>query len=404
MGRSNLRDRAPVGAFNLVEVKDGLMTFAEHKIGQPTLAPWYSVALERHAYGADTNHYARPDFSVNARWPKVQEQWTFQTGYAIAGSPTLWKDLAFFGDASGALYALSFRDGKVRWQFKTAGPVYCTPEASDGVVAFASTDGNIYALRATNGAEVWRYETARPIVASPRIVDRVLYIGSSEGEFRAFDLASGHLDWHFDGVAGFVETKPQFYDGKVIFGAWDEHLYALDAKSGGLAWKWHGDRAGAMYSPAACWPIAAEGKIFIAAPDRKLTAVDAKTGDTIWRTGAYVVRESIGLSEDQSLFYARAMTNFIYAFSTAASQPEKRWELNAKFGYDINSAMLVEKGGVLFYGTKNGLLLAMDAKSGALQWQHRIGVGVLNTVVPLSGSEVLTADVDGKVSLIRAGD
>jgi len=66
--------------------------------------------------------------------------------------------------------------------------------------------------------------------------------------------------------------------------------------------------------------------------------------------------------------------------------------------------MLVEKGGVLFYGTKNGLLLAMDAKSGALQWQHRIGVGVLNTVVPLSGSEVLTADVDGKVSLIRAGD
>ncbi len=229
-----------------------------------------------------------------------------------------------------------------------------------------------------------------------------VYIGSSESKFRALDLLSGKLLWDYDGLGGFVETRPLVYDGKVIFGAWDLHFYALDAKTGKLVWKWKGDKPGTLYSPAACWPIAAYGRIFIAAPDRKMTAIEAKTGEQIWRTGAYVVRESIGLAEDQTRFYVRAMNDFFYAFATSGPQPEKIWELNAGFGYDINSAMLVEKNGTVFYGTKNGLLFALDGKAGTIKWQHKLGVGVMNTVVPLSASQVLATDFDGKVVLVEA--
>jgi outer membrane protein assembly factor BamB len=192
------------------------------------------------------------------------------------------------------------------------------------------------------------------------------------------------------------------YQGKVIFGAWDQHLYALDAVTGQFLWKWQGDRPGTLLSPAACWLIAAHGKVFIAAPDRKLTALDAVTGAQLWRTGEYVVRESISLAADQSRFYVRAMEDFFYAFSTTAGQPEKIWDLNAHFGYDINSAMLVEQDGTLFYGTKNGLLFALDAPTGALKWQHKIGVGVMNTVLPLSATQVLATDFDGKLVLVES--
>ena len=280
--------------------------------------------------------------------------------------------------------------------------MYSTPDVSGDLVVFASTDGNVYALKAPSGKEAWRYTTGRPIVASPRIADGMVYIGSSEGIFHALDLASGKPVWQFDGLAGFVEAKPLVYDGKVIFGAWDQHLYALDAKTGKLAWKWKGDKPGTLLSPAACWPVAANGKVFIVAPDRKMTALDARTGGQLWRTGAYVVRESIGLSQDQTRFYVRAMNDFFYAFSTSAAHPDKVWELNAGFGYDINSAMLVEKDGVVFYGTKNDLLFALDAKTGAIKWEHKLGIGVMNTVVPLSSTQVLTTDFDGKVALVEA--
>lgn len=36
--------------------------------------------------------------------------------------------------------------------------------------------------------------------------------------------------------------------------------------------------------------------------------------------------------------------------------------MHAGIGYDINLAMPVEKDGVVFYGTKNGLLLAPDGR------------------------------------------
>ena len=402
MGRSNLRVHAPAGGYNLVEIKDGTMTVSERINGQKTKPPWDTVVLQKHDYASDTNHYPRPDFSVNARYPAVRTLWTHDTSYTIASTPAIWKDLAIVGDASGQVYALSLKSGKVQWTFKTQGAVYSTPDVGGDLVVFASTDGSIYALRAADGKSAWRYPTDRPIVASPRIAEGIVYLGSSEGIFRALDLVSGKLIWHFDGLSGFVETKPLVYDGKVIFGAWDQYLYALEAKTGKLAWKWKGDKAGTLLSPAACWPVAANGKVFIVAPDRIMTAVNAATGDQIWRTGDYKVRESIGLSQDQTRFYVRAMDDFFYAFSTTADHPDKVWQLNARFGYDINSAMLVEKDGVVFYPTKNGLLFALEAKTGAIKWEHKLGAGVMNTVVPLSSTQVLTTDFDGQVALIEA--
>jgi glucose dehydrogenase len=215
---------------------------------------------------------------------------------------------------------------------------------------------------------------------------------------------SGKLLWQFDGLGGFVETRPLIYEGKVIFGAWDQHLYALDVKTGRLVWKWKGERPGTLLSPAACWPIAANARVFIAAPDRKMTALDVKTGEQIWRSGTYVARESIGLSEDQTRIYVRAMNDYFYAFSTSSAQPEPIWELNGQFGYDINSAMLPEKNGTVFYGTKNGLLFALDGKAGRIKWQHKLGVGVMNTVVALSASQALATDFDGKVVLVEGPD
>ncbi len=402
MGRSNLRAGKPAGGFTLVEIRDGHMTFAEHLHGKRGQTEWHSVQLGRRDYVGSTNNYPRPDFAMNQQFANVKPRWRQVTGFTIASTPAVWQDLAIVGDASGVVRAYTLESGEVRWKFKARNAVYSTPDVADDRVVFASADGCVYALKAANGKRLWRFKTARPIVACPRIADGLVYIGSSEGQFRALSLADGKPVWEFNEVQGFVETRPLVHDGKVIFGAWGGWLYALDAKTGALAWKWKGDRPGALLSPAACWPVAAQGKVFIVAPDRKITAIDAQTGGQVWRTGDFGGRESIGLSEDGKRIYVRAMNDFIHALATEPSQPEKVWSTNAKFGYDINSGMLVEKDGVVFYGTKNGVLLALDAQTGSILWQHKLGTGVMNTVVPLSAKRVLVTDFDGQVALIKA--
>jgi len=96
----------------------------------------------------------------------------------------------------------------------------------------------------------------------------------------------------------------------------------------------------------------------------------------------------------------RAVENVIAAVDPEADDQKTVWETDAGFGQDINPAQLVEKDGVLFYGTKNGLLLALDGATGAVKWKHRVGVALLNTVTPISGREVVVTDHDGHVSLV----
>ncbi len=401
MGRSTLRAKKPAGGFNIVEFSAGRATFSEHVLGGETQAPWDTVVLEKHDYAAMTNYFARPDFSTNAAYPAVKEKWVRDTGWLIASSPALWRNSVLLGDASGNFSSFSLENGAPEWSLKTGNAIYSTPAVQSNLVVFASTDGNVYALDLPGGHEHWRFHSQRPIVATPLIHDGSVFIGSSEGKFWSLNLNDGKPRWEFPDVAGFIETRALLYQDQVIFGAWDENLYALDAKTGLLNWKWKGDRRGALLSPAACWPIGAAGKVFIVAPDRKMTALEAKTGKEIWRTGEGTARESLGLSEDATRFYVRSMNDYFYAFSTQAAAPELIWKTDAHFGYDINSAMLAEKDGTVFYGTKNGQLFALNGKDGSIRWQHKFGVGVMNTPVPLSADKVLVTDFDGKIALIE---
>jgi outer membrane protein assembly factor BamB/predicted phosphohydrolase len=401
MGRSNLRTRAAGAGFNLVKIEDGRMTFRERLSGLETKPPWHSLPVGVRDYSNAPGTNARPDFAVNQRWPGVKPKWMIQTGWTIAASPALWNDLAIVGDASGKIRAVRVADGSSAWEYQTRGPIYSTPFVSGTTVVVASTEGALYALAANNGRVLWRKPSARPLVACPAVADEVIYVGSSENRFTALDLATGVEKWSFDGLRGFVESRPLIYQGKVIFGAWDQHLYALNARDGSFAWKWKGDRPGTLLSPAACWPVAAAGKVFIVAPDRKMTAVDVASGNQVWRTGESEVRESIGISADGTKVFVRSMHDLVCAYATRASQPEKVWECNAGFGYDINSAMLVEKDGVVFYGTKDGLILALDSQTGKLLWEHKLGVGVVNTLLPLDGRSVIVTDFEGTIARIE---
>lgn len=411
MSRSILGTKDVASGYTIVEIGAKAMTFSE-RTGSKTLLPWHTIELKKSrvpmaAEGRETGggegkagSPPRPDFSVNGLDPNVRSRWQYDAGWTIASSAAVYGETVIVGDASGAVRALRVADGSVAWEFHSGGPVYSTPDVGAGRVVFGSTDGAVYALDAATGGLAWKVGTSRPVVACPRIADGVVFIGSSDHVFRAIDLATGHSVWSHAGIEGFVETRPLVADGKVVFGAWAGRLYALDEKTGQLAWTWQGDRSSPLYSPAACWPVAANGRVFTVAPDRRITALELATGREVWRTDRWAVRESLGLSEDGKRVYVRTTQDIIAAVSTVAGSPESAWETNVGFGYDINSAMLVEKDGVVFYGTKNGLLLALDAATGAVKWKHRVGVALLDTVTPLSGREVVVTDFDGRVSLV----
>ncbi|MDZ7264695.1 MAG: PQQ-binding-like beta-propeller repeat protein [candidate division KSB1 bacterium] len=420
MGRSTLRRDQPVGGYNIVTIENDSMFFYErlplppihsdraerinHSISHapgPMPNLWHKLSLERCSVDSNTAKFNRPDFSVNQRFPEVKIKWSFDCQATTAGSPRVWRDWVVMGDRHGRCYGLSLKDGKKRWTFQAKGSIFSGADVADGRLVFAATDKNIYCLSIENGQLLWQYSTQAPVVAAPRIQRGTVYIGASDGRFRALDLHDGKLKWEFSGVAGFVETRPLVYQDQVIFGAWDTFLYALNKKDGSLVWKWSNGHPGRLFSPAACWPVAADNKVFIVAPDRYITAIDSKTGAIVWRTNAYKVRESIGISEDGRRIYARCMEDTLLAFSAEAASPQLVWAASCNYGYDIAASMPVEKDGVVFFGTKNGFLYAVDAKTGRVNFEFRVGTALIHTVAPLDENRVVLSDMDGRVMLIE---
>jgi outer membrane protein assembly factor BamB/predicted phosphodiesterase len=400
MGRSNLRARQPIGAYTIVDVKTDTVFFSERTPGIGWKNPWHKVALGQRSFSKDTTKYPRPDFTINTTHPGAKARWSVDTRFTIASTPAVWKDCVISGNGSGIVYCYSVRDGSLKWKFKTAGTVYSTPDVSEGKVVIGSSDRNIYCLDANRGTLLWKMRTGAPVVAAATIHNGVVYIGGSDGVFRALNLKTGTVKWEFKNVGGFVETKPLIYEEKVIFGAWDTYLYALSVKDGSLLWKWSNGNPGVLYSPAACWPVAASGKVFIVAPDRFMTAIDAQTGKTVWRSKQHLVRECVGISKDGKRIYARCMTDTVVAFSSAASSPAEVWATNCGYGYDIDPSMPIERDGVVYFGTKNGLVFALDAHSGAIRWENRIGVTIASTPVPLENRRVIVSDLDGTITLL----
>ncbi|MCE3283579.1 MAG: metallophosphoesterase [Chitinophagaceae bacterium] len=396
MGRSNLRAKAKVGGFNIVEVTAGNMQFSEHTHNGITAAPWASVVT---GIKKENKEYPRPDYSINTKYPRTKQKWVYHSAANVISTPATIKDLVVFGNQDGRFEALSVKNGKRKWTFMTGAAIYSSPAVTSNRIVFASADSNVYCLD-TKGKLVWRFKANAAVLGSPYINGDTVFIGSSDHSFRALNLQTGKQIWQFDGLNGPVVSTPLHYNGLIVFGAWDRHLYALRSSDGTLAWKWTNGSSVINFSPASCIPVAHDGVIYIVAPDRYLTAIDAASGTTLWRTNESTVRESIGISQDGTMIYGKTMNDTIVAFKTGRTKA-LAWKLHCGFGYEHVPSMLVEDHNNIYFGTKNGVVYSVDNNGTKVNWAHKIDNSMVNTVRLVDKQHLVVATMDGKVALLR---
>lgn len=398
--RSNLRDREGKPGYGIYEVTEDSIRVYTQRIGEQPVR-WAGFSLEKKYYDPQGKAEKYPDFSVNQTYDKVKREWLIQTGVGIYCSPAVGHGQVFVGDDLGQLTAYRMKDGKKGWTFHTGKRIVGGPAVKDETVVVGSADGHIYGLNAATGELRWKVAAAGPVLGAITIDGDKAYVGASDGTFRAIQIQTGEVVWSYTGVKGYVECQPLIDGDNVVFGAWDNTLYALNKHTGKEVWKWTGGLTRMHFSPAAVWPVAAHRKIFIADPKRALTAINRETGETVWRTYQSQVRESIGISEDRERIYAKTMNDSIVCYSAVEDKPKQVWATSVGFGYEHAPSMLMEKEQTVYGSTKEGLLFALDARSGALLWKHKVGNSLINTVCPLGKNKVLFTATSGEVGILK---
>ena len=400
MGRSNLRAKKDVGGFNLVDVRADSIIFTERRPGVETLAPWTGVKIDTRQFAKDKK-FVRPDYSLNDQYKQVKEKWRFASDANIISTPAVDGDDVIVGNQDGKLLCLSLKDDKQKWSYQTGGAIFSSPAIAKGNVVFGSGDGSIYCITVKTGKLKWKIQTGASVLGSPLIDNNTVYIGGSDHLFVAIDLNSGSNIWKFDSLQGPVVSTPLLYEGKIIFGAWDRNLYALDKNTGKQLWKWNNGSTVRNFSPAACIPVAHDGVVYVVAPDRYISAINAADGKTLWRNNDATIRESIGISTDGKWIYGKTMQDTVVAYASSREKQSAAWRMPCGFGYEHVPSMLIEKDGAVFFGTKSGVVYAIDPSKQQILWAHKIDNSMVNTVRVLDKQRIIASTMDGKVVLLE---
>ncbi len=400
MGRSNLRAKANEGGYNLVDVRMDSILFTERKPVSRSEKQWTGIANRKQDY-SDRKDYARPDFSMNREVENkvINTRWSYQSAANVISTPAVAGKLVVFGNQNGLIEALSIENGRRKWKFQAGGPIFSSPAVSGDRVVLGSADQHIYCLD-QKGKLLWKQKRGASVLGSPLIENGVVYIGGSDGKFAAYDLKDGRMIWEYSGLGGPVVSKAVIEGDKIIFGAWDRYLHALDKNTGRVLWKWSNGSTVINFSPAACIPVIQNGIVYVVAPDRFLSAIDLETGATLWRTKEATVRESIGISNDGKLVYGKTMQDTVVAFFTGREAPQLAWKMHAGYGYEHTPSMLIERKGTVYFGTKNGVVYAIDPSQQTIRWKYKIDNSMVNTVQVFGDQYLLASTMDGKVVLL----
>ncbi len=161
----------------------------------------------------------------------------------------------YVGSSDGNFYAVDAESGAQKWKFEVGSRVPSSPAVSGGVVYFGAYDGNFYALDAVTGGLKWKFKTegerrfagkhlhgVQPVsetmpdpfdcyLSSPVPWKGAVYFGSGDGNIYALDAVSGKLNWKFK-TGDVVHASPAIADDTVFIGSWDSYFYAIEAGDG----------------------------------------------------------------------------------------------------------------------------------------------------------------------------
>ncbi len=312
--------------------------------------------------------------------------------------------------------------GSVKWAFKAGGPIVTSPAIADGVVYIGALDGHLYAIDQETGKEKWNFKSRMPIASSPAVIGDTLYFVSSAGSLAALDIKTGQPKWvyaieyerkfeakNLHGYPSATQTIPDAWDiftsspavanGKVYFGGGDGNVYAVEAQTGTLLWKF--PTKDVVHSS----PAVVNNVVYIGSWDSYLYAIDADSGQEKWsfKSGEdNTIHNQVGFQSSPAVVdgtvYVGCRDAHVYALDAATGR--KKWDYPTSKSWVIGTPAV--RDGIVYVGTSDSSrFMALDAKTGRLRFNFKAGSYMFSSAA-LAGDLAYVGDHNGRLYAIDA--
>jgi outer membrane protein assembly factor BamB len=244
---------------------------------------------------------------------------------------------------------------------------HISPEAADlptDIFEPVSSDSGIL--------PIWEFKCEDEVRSSPVVADGTVYVGAYDNNLYALDAKTGEFRWKYPTEGGIAAT-PSVWKDRVLIGSEDRLLYAISSRTGRIL-----------------WTCPTEGRIrssarvefehaFFGSDDFRLYAVNAQSGRVVWKFEALGPIRSTPAVGDE-IVYAGSEDNHLYAVDLQSGN--QKWKFRCNRG--ITSSPTLHDGLVIF-GSSDWNVYALDEHSGWIIWRTRTNQAVISSPRVMEG-------------------
>ncbi len=194
-----------------------------------------------------------------------------------------------------------------------------------------------------------------------------------------------HVKWRFP----LGEASPAVVDG-VVFAGVENKLFALNATTGAQIWSYQISSACVGASP-----VVAAGTVYMATLSRRgVIALNAQTGALRWDSNLQIYCSTPVI--DNGVLYVGSTDHHVYALDATTGATLWRYAT----GNQVIYCSPAVANGTVYIGSTDGSLYALNASTGALVWSFAAG-GVESSPAVVNGT-VFFGSVNGDVYALDA--
>ncbi len=236
---------------------------------------------------------------------------------------------------------------------------------------------------------IWQFQVEDAVRSTPMVYNGVVYVGAYDNNLWALDAKAGSLIWRFPTEGG-IGSSPAYSGGMVYIGSSDQRLHAVDARTGQRRWSFKTE--GRIFTT----PCVAVGLVFIGSDDGKLYALKPGPASAreAWSFSAMSPIRSSPVVNDDRLFFGTDGGEFICLDVSG----ELRWRFQTRRRV-MSTGMARE--GIVYIGSDDWHVYALDVEQGYPIWRFRTRGPVISSPV-YADNKVYFGSADGHVYAVEA--
>lgn len=203
----------------------------------------------------------------------------------------------------------------------------------------------------------WKIQLKKGIESTAAIVKDTLYIGCYDDHLHALDLKTGKEKWKTK--LGAIKAPPSVHDGKVFVGDEDGMFYCVDAVKGTKLWDFETSNeitGGANF--------AGNDNVIFGSHDGYLYCLSIKSGKQVWKVKTEgPVYGSAAVAKGET--FVAGCDSHLHVIDVAKGDELAKVELS---GQTLGTAAIVSDK--LYVGNNNNEMQGVDLKKKAIQWTY----------------------------------